>query len=77
MGEIVDFPRKPPGAAQLRAVASQLVGVLYAISDEMNLQVQDMADMTTVAEFADVVHATAEKLREASERWGALSENYP
>lgn len=35
MSNVIDSPKKPPGAARLRAVASELAQVLQVIADEL------------------------------------------
>ena len=73
MSDIIEFPKMPLGGAQLRAVSAQLAQVPQVIADELIDQGDELKDAATAADFASAVHSTAEKLREASQRWGALS----
>lgn len=73
MSDINEFPRKPPGRAQLHGVCAQLAQILEVIADELADESEQLMGTTNVTEFASVVHSTAQKLTEASERWNALS----
>ncbi len=71
MAEIVDI-RGPLGARDFAAAKAQLAEVLNVIAEEMDIASQDMAEAADPTAFASVVHAVAERLTEASERWNAL-----
>ena len=71
MAEIIDI-RGPLGARDFAAANAQLAEVLNVIVEEMDIASQDMAEAADPTAFASVVHAVAERLTEASERWNAL-----
>ena len=71
MAEIIDI-RGPLGARDFAAAKAQLAEVLNVIAEEMDIASQDMAEAADPTAFASVVHAVAERLTEASERWNAL-----
>ena len=71
MAEIIDI-RRPLGARDFAAAKAQLAEVLNVIAEEMDIASQDMAEAADPTAFASVVHAVAERLTEASERWNAL-----
>lgn len=71
MAEIIDI-RGPRGARDFAAAKAQLAEVLNVIAEEMDIATQDMAEAADPTAFASVVHAVAERLTEASERWNAL-----
>ena len=71
MAEIIDI-RGPLGPRDFAAAKAQLAEVLNVIAEEMDIASQDMAEAADPTAFASVVHAVAERLTEASERWNAL-----
>jgi nitrate reductase assembly molybdenum cofactor insertion protein NarJ len=71
LAEIIDI-RGPLGARDFAAAKAQLAEVLNVIAEEMDVASQDMAEAADPTAFASVVHAVAERLTEASERWNAL-----
>ena len=71
MAEIIDI-RGPLGERDFAAAKAQLAEVLNVIAEEMDIASQDMAEAADPTAFASVVHAVAERLTEASERWNAL-----
>ena len=71
MAEIIDI-RGPLGARDFAAAKAQLAEALNVIADEIDLASRDMAEAADPTAFASVVHAVAERLTEASERWNAL-----
>jgi hypothetical protein len=71
VAEIIDI-RGPLGARDFAAAKAQLAEVLNVIAEEMDIASQDMAEAADPTAFASVVHAVAERLTEASERWNAL-----
>ena len=71
MAEIIDI-RGPLGARDFAAAKAQLAEVLNVIAEEMDIASRDMAEAADPTAFASVVHAVAERLTEASERWNAL-----
>jgi hypothetical protein len=71
LAEIIDI-RGPLGARDFAAAKAQLAEVLNVIAEEMDIASQDMAEAADPTAFASVVHAVAERLTEASERWNAL-----
>jgi len=76
LAEIIDI-RGPLGARDFAAAKAQLAEVLNVIAEEMDMASQDMADAADPTAFASVVHAVAERLTEASERWNSLSKAIP
>jgi hypothetical protein len=72
MNNIIDFPTKFT-SDQIEQTKAQLAQVLRVTSYVMLEQRHDLLTTDSATEFAEVVHSTAERLAEASEKWRVLS----
>ena len=72
---VIRFPStRPATLSQLEIPRAQLCGLLTRLANEALQQAEELMKAASAAEFAAVVHETANKVSEASAGWASVSE---